>query len=99
MKAGTGQQPSQHAQNQAIEGPMDLKTDPSKTVPPHRKDKILGPPVNTAIGKSGHVSLSATLKPEEFDSDEDVSACTLTEEESRIKERVWVSMNADWIRK
>ncbi|EXJ56924.1 hypothetical protein A1O7_07268 [Cladophialophora yegresii CBS 114405] len=79
--------------------PMDLDTDPTQTVPPHPKDKILGPPVNTSIGNFGHVSLSPILKPDEFDSDEDVATCILTEEESRIKERVWVSMNADWLRK
>ncbi|ETI26046.1 hypothetical protein G647_02823 [Cladophialophora carrionii CBS 160.54] len=78
---------------------MDFDTDPTQTVPPHQKDKTLGPPVNTIIGNFGHVSLSPTLKPDEFDSDEDVATCTLTEEESRIKERVWVSMNADWLRK
>ncbi|KAJ9610490.1 transcription factor TFIIIB subunit brf1 [Cladophialophora chaetospira] len=99
MEIAADQQPSLPEQDDATEEPMDLSTDPTQTVPPHRKDKILGPPVNTAIGNLGHVSLSPTLQPEEFDSDEDVSTCTLTEEESRIKERVWVSMNADWLRK
>jgi hypothetical protein len=78
---------------------ITFDTDPTQTIPPHHKDKILGPPVNTSIGNFGHISLSPTIKPDEFDSDEDVASCTLTEEESRIKERVWVSMNADWLRK
>lgn len=62
------------------------------------KDKTPGPAVDTNQGNLGHVSLSPTLRPDEFDSDEDVSSCLLSEEETRIKERVWVSMNADWLR-
>ncbi|EHY61160.1 Transcription factor IIIB 70 kDa subunit [Exophiala dermatitidis] len=65
---------------------------------PSGKDKTPGPAVNTRDGNMGHVSLSPTIRPDEFDSDEDVSTCLLTDEESRIKERVWVSMNADWLR-
>jgi transcription factor IIIB subunit 2 len=57
-----------------------------------------GPAVNTNAGNTGIISLSPTLKPDEFDDDEDVSACLLSDAESRIKERVWVSMNADWLR-
>ncbi|EXJ87798.1 hypothetical protein A1O1_04725 [Capronia coronata CBS 617.96] len=65
---------------------------------PSGKDKTPGPAVNTKDGNLGHVSLSPTLRPDEFDSDDDVSSCLLSEEETRIKERVWVSMNADWLR-
>ncbi|KAK4939681.1 transcription factor TFIIIB subunit brf1 [Elasticomyces elasticus] len=62
------------------------------------KDKTPGPAVDTNQGNLGNVSLSPTLKPNEFDDDDDVSSCLLSEEEARIKERVWVSMNADWLR-
>ncbi|OAL23534.1 hypothetical protein AYO20_10979 [Fonsecaea nubica] len=77
---------------------IDLTVDPTETVPPHPKDKRAGPPCNTNIGNLGIVSLSPTLGASEFDSDEDVSTCLLSEQETRIKERVWVSMNADWLR-
>ena len=77
----------------------DFTVDPTQTVPPHRNDKTPGPPAASTIGNLGHVSLSPTLKPEEFDSDEDVATCLLSEAETRIKERVWVTMNADWLRK
>ncbi len=97
--AGPSQAPSREGEDDPQEDPMDLDTDPTQTIRPHKKDKILGPPADSEIGNLGYVSLSPTLKPEEFDSDEDVSTCTLTEAESRIKERVWVSMNADWLRK
>ena len=93
------QQGSESGQHDPQQETMELDHDPTQTVPPHRKDKILGPPCNTSIGNLGHVSLSPTLKAEEFDSDEDVSICKLTPEETRIKERVWVTMNADWLRK
>ncbi|OAL33067.1 hypothetical protein AYO22_00152 [Fonsecaea multimorphosa] len=77
---------------------IDLTVDPTQTVPPHPRDKRAGPPCNTKIGNLGLVSLSPTLKAAEFDSDEDVSMCLLSEQETRVKERVWVSMNADWLR-
>lgn len=67
-------------------------------LPPFGKDKTPGPPVNTSIGNTNCISLSPTLRPDEFDLDEDVSQCLLSSEESLIKERVWVSTNADWIR-
>ena len=59
-----------------------------------------GPPSNTMIGNEGPpCSMSPTLKPEEFDSDDDVNGCLLSETEMRIKERIWVTENADWLRK
>ncbi|KAK6379376.1 transcription factor TFIIIB subunit brf1 [Exophiala oligosperma] len=66
---------------------------------PHRKDKTPGPRVDSDAGNTGCVSLSPTIRPEEFDSDEDVSMCLLSEEESTIKETIWLAMNGDWIRK
>ena len=95
---GVHQQPDT-GQEGAQQEPIDLTIDPTQTVPPHPKDKTPGPPAESAVGNFGHVSLSPTLKPEEFDSDEDVSNCLLSEAEIRIKERVWVTMNADWLRK
>ncbi|KAK5061245.1 hypothetical protein LTR84_007787 [Exophiala bonariae] len=69
-----------------------------KETPKRTKSGLPGPLVNTNTGNTGNVSLSPTLKPDEFDDDDDVSSCLLSDVESRIKERVWVSMNADWLR-
>lgn len=77
--------------------PAFVNNTPTET-PKRTKSGLPGPPVNTNAGNTGNVSLSPTLKPDEFDDDDDVSSCLLSEVESRIKERVWVSMNADWLR-
>ncbi|KEF60882.1 uncharacterized protein A1O9_02445 [Exophiala aquamarina CBS 119918] len=78
---------------------MPFVTSDTATATPQRtKSGPPGPAVNTNAGNIGNVSLSPTLKPDEFDDDDDVSSCLLSEAESRIKERVWVSMNADWLR-
>lgn len=66
--------------------------------PPHTKSGPPGPAVDSNIGNTDIVSLSPTLKPYEFDDDDDVSNCLLSQAESEIKERVWVTMNADWLR-
>ncbi|OAP63387.1 hypothetical protein AYL99_02614 [Fonsecaea erecta] len=101
---GEGQQSSggQSIESGEEQGPqstaIDFTVDPTQTVPPHPKDKKSGPPCNTNIGNLGLISLSPTLKATEFDSDEDISTCLLSEQETRVKERVWVSMNADWLR-
>ncbi|KIW09791.1 hypothetical protein PV08_11891 [Exophiala spinifera] len=73
--------------------------DPLNPLGPHRKDKTPGPRVDSNAGNTGCVSLSPTIRAEEFDGDEDVSMCLLSEEESKIKETIWLHMNADWIRK
>jgi len=62
-------------------------------------DKRPGPAVNTNVGNMGHVSLSPTLQPDEFDDDPDVSDCLLNDEERHLKETTWVTANADWLRK
>ncbi|KAL6246719.1 transcription factor TFIIIB subunit brf1 [Rhinocladiella similis] len=77
----------------------DDGSDPFNPLGPHRKDKTPGPRVDSNAGNTGCVSLSPTIRAEEFDSDEDVSMCLLSEEESAIKETIWLTMNADWIRK
>lgn len=85
------------APNPAPSAPLVPNATP-KVAAQRTKSGPAGPAVNTNDGNKGNVSLSPTLKPDEFDDDDDVSACLLTEAESRIKERVWVSMNADWLR-
>jgi transcription factor IIIB subunit 2 len=95
----TRQQPQAESQPDTAAAPT---SSPEVVAPPTPastgKDKTPGPAVNTNAGNLGHVSLSPTLRADEFDSDDDVSTCLLTEEETRVKERVWVSMNADWLR-
>ncbi len=78
--------------------PAQPTSDSINPLGPSIKDKTPGPAVNTNVGNTGYVSLSPTLKADEFDSDEDVSMCLLSHEESQIKETIWVSMNADWLR-
>ena len=61
---------------------------------------LKGPPANSSIGNTGAAcSMSPTLRPEEFVDDMDVDSCILSEAEMRIKERIWVTENADWLRK
>ncbi|KAJ9494534.1 transcription factor TFIIIB subunit brf1 [Exophiala xenobiotica] len=89
---------SRSSNDQAPAEPSDDGINPLNQLGPHVRDKRPGPAVDTNIGNTGYVSLSPTLKPDEFDSDEDVSMCMLSHEESQIKETIWVSMNADWLR-
>lgn len=58
-----------------------------------------GVSVQSTIGNIDIVSLSPTLLPTEFDDDPEVSTCLLTEEEANIKEQIWITENADWLRK
>ena len=61
---------------------------------------LKGPPANSLIGNTGAAcSMSPTLRPEEFVDDMEVESCILSEAEMRIKERIWVTENADWLRK
>ncbi|EXJ83007.1 hypothetical protein A1O3_06824 [Capronia epimyces CBS 606.96] len=97
----TGQQHDRSSTSALISEPeLSRDDDLAAIIPmtPPGKNKTPGPAVDTSDGNLGYVSLSPTIRPDEFDSDEDVSSCLLSEEESRIKERVWVSMNADWLR-
>lgn len=73
-------------------GVLDIYEAPNETNTP------IGAPVNTNIGNQGHVSLSPTLRPDEFEDDDDVANCTLNESERVIKETIWVTENADWLR-
>lgn len=88
----------------AVRSPSPAPTAPAVTSgtpkegPKRTKSGPPGPAVNTNAGNTGSISLSPTLKADEFDDDDDVSSCLLSDAESRIKERVWVSMNADWLR-
>ncbi|ORY17786.1 hypothetical protein BCR34DRAFT_554849 [Clohesyomyces aquaticus] len=44
------------------------------------------------------ISTSEDLDDDEFDEDPDVKDCLLSEEESRVKERMWVTENLEWLR-
>lgn len=48
-------------------------------------------------GNTNTISLGA-LEEDEFEDDEEVAHCLLNEEERRMKEIVWVTANADWLR-
>ncbi|KIV96996.1 hypothetical protein PV10_00806 [Exophiala mesophila] len=82
----------------ATETPMAEAQSMTLATPPHTKSGPPGPAVDSNIGNTGIISLSPTLKPDEFDDDDDVSNCLLSQAESAVKERVWVTMNADWLR-
>lgn len=91
-------EPDQPDQPAVLDPPAENDPVAHYNIPASPGKKVAGPAVNTNDGNLGNVSLSPTLRAAEFDSDEDVSTCLLSEEETRIKERVWVSMNADWLR-
>ncbi|RYG94490.1 MAG: hypothetical protein EON58_16120, partial [Alphaproteobacteria bacterium] len=44
------------------------------------------------------VNTSPDIGEDEFDDDPDVASCILGPEEVRIKERIWVTENEDWLR-
>lgn len=44
------------------------------------------------------VNTEEEIGDDEFEDDPDVSTCILSEEEVRTKERIWISMNEDWLR-
>lgn len=58
-----------------------------------------GVPVHSNIGNTGLISLSPTLSATEFDDDPEVSACLLNPTEAALKEKIWVTENAEWLRK
>lgn len=64
---------------------------------PSQKDGQ-GPAVDTSIGNTDNVSLKPSIGSEEFEDDPDVANCVLTESERVIKETIWVTENADWLR-
>ncbi len=49
-------------------------------------------------GNTNTISLDPDIGTDEFEDDEEVAICLLTEEERRMKEIVWVTANADWLR-
>ena len=58
-----------------------------------------GVPVISNIGNTGTISLSPTLSATEFDDDPEVSTCILSSTEAALKEKIWVTENAEWLRK
>ena len=57
-----------------------------------------GPPVDSNIGNSLAVTGDANLDDVDFEDDPDVANCVLSEQERVIKETIWVTENADWLR-
>ena len=50
-------------------------------------------------GNTNTICLDPEIETDEFEDDEEVAICLLTEAERRMKEIVWVQSNADWLRK
>lgn len=57
-----------------------------------------GPPVDTSVGDSNSIPMTPELAEDEFESDDDVANCLLNDFERRIKETIWVTENAEWLR-
>jgi len=66
--------------------------------PAPRRDASMGPSVNSTVGNLGITSMDEDLGMHEFADDPDVANCVLSEQEKRIKETIWVTENADWLR-
>ncbi|KAI9878980.1 MAG: transcription factor TFIIIB subunit brf1, partial [Watsoniomyces obsoletus] len=49
-------------------------------------------------GNTNTISLEPEIGSDEFEDDEAVAICILTEPERQMKEIVWVTANADWLR-
>lgn len=72
-------------------GVLDIYPEPSQ-------NDGLGPQVDSAMGNLGNVSMEQDIGLDEFEDDPDVANCVLTESERVIKETIWVTENADWLR-
>lgn len=66
--------------------------------PAPRRDTSMGPSVDSTVGNLGNTSMEENLGVDEFADDPDVANCVLSEQEKRIKETIWVTENADWLR-
>lgn len=66
--------------------------------PAPRRDASMGPSVDSTVGNLGITSMDEDLGIHEFADDPDVANCVLSEQEKRIKETIWVTENADWLR-
>jgi len=66
--------------------------------PPPARDATIGPSVDSTTGNLGNTSMDEFLGNDEFADDPDVANCVLSEQEKRIKETIWVTENADWLR-
>lgn len=59
----------------------------------------IGPAVDNHIGNSMRaVQMEVDIANNEFDDDPDVANCVLNETERQIKETIWVTENAEWLR-
>lgn len=72
-------------------GVLDIYPEPSQ------KDGH-GPAVDSTVGNIGTTSMEQQIASDEFEDDQDVANCVLTEAERVIKETIWVTENADWLR-
>lgn len=72
-------------------GVTDIYPAPSVNFP-------LGPPVDSSLGDTNSVPMTPDLAEDEFESDDDVANCLLNDVERRIKETIWVTENAEWLR-
>lgn len=91
----TSSSPQEQPQSNTEVSPLPLRVDPKECDP--RKGPP-GPAVNTAAGNTGNVSMNPIISDSEFDDDPEVSTCLLNEAERVLKEKIWVTENADWLR-
>lgn len=91
----TSSSPSEQSQKDTNTPALPLRVDPSECDP--RKGPP-GPAVNTGAGNTGIVSMNPLIGEDEFDNDPEVSTCLLNEAERALKEKIWVTENADWLR-
>ncbi|KAK5084668.1 transcription factor TFIIIB subunit brf1 [Lithohypha guttulata] len=67
--------------------------------PAPKSKEGVGPHVHSDVGNTMKgVQMNAEIENDEFDDDPDVANCVLNETERTIKETIWVTENADWLR-
>lgn len=67
--------------------------------PAPKTSEAVGPAANSVIGNTmTAVSMDENLNDDEFEDDPDVANCVLNEMERVVKETIWVTENADWLR-
>ncbi|KAK5940285.1 transcription factor TFIIIB subunit brf1 [Knufia obscura] len=86
------------AQDEMPSEPPAPGTGVTDIYPKPRNNDSLGPSVESTVGNLGNTPMDEILGSDEFADDPDVANCVLSEQEKRIKETIWVTENADWLR-
>ena len=72
--------------------PFDFESETLNVPPATRASTIQPPDDGTTISSDPYIS------PSEFDSDDEVKYCRLSEEDVKVKELIWVNENEQWLR-